>query len=32
MVNQPIPDLVRDTMVALAPGLSHLVIGWALLG
>ena len=27
-----LPDFVRDTLVALAPGLGHLLAGWVILG
>lgn len=27
-----LPELVRDTLVALAPGISHLLAGWVILG
>lgn len=28
----PLPDLLRDSLVALAPALCHLLAGWAILG
>lgn len=28
----PFPDLMRDSLVALAPALCHLLAGWAILG
>lgn len=27
-----VPDVVRDALVALAPGLCHLLAGWVILG
>lgn len=30
--NRPVPDMLRDVLVALAPGLCHLLAGWVILG
>jgi hypothetical protein len=32
MLTRPLPDLVRDILVAMAPGASHLVLAWLILG
>lgn len=32
MLNALLPDMLRDVLVALAPGATHLIIGWLLLG
>lgn len=32
MLVDPLPDLLRDTLVALGPGLCHLLAGWVILG
>lgn len=32
MLNRPLPELIRDIMVAMAPGASHLVLAWLILG
>lgn len=31
MLNRALPDLLRDALVAIAPGLSHLLVGWLVL-
>lgn len=32
MLNMVFPDILRDILVAVAPGLSHLVLAWLVLG
>lgn len=32
MLTRAVPDIIRDVLVAMAPGLSHLVVGWLFLG
>lgn len=32
MLNLVFPDILRDILVAVAPGLSHLVLAWLVLG
>lgn len=31
-LNDLVPDMLRDVLVALAPGMTHLLLGWLLLG
>ena len=32
MVMEVLPEFLRDALVALAPGLGHLLAGWVILG
>ena len=32
MVMEFLPEFLRDTLVALGPGLGHLLAGWVILG
>lgn len=32
MLTDSLPDLIRDTLVALTPGLCQLLAGWVILG
>lgn len=32
MTRRLLPDFLRDTLVALAPGVAHLLAGWVILG
>lgn len=31
MLNRPLPELIRDILVAIAPGASHLALAWLIL-